>query len=134
MQDSNLSIGDQVEARCTKCRKNNEHTILLIEEGVPFKVECSVCNRQHKYRTPIPPKKVAVKRVVDPNHAAKKEWAILRPEMNMTKVTDYSMTAAYKVNALLNHTDFGIGLVQRIAGDQKVEVLFEDGRKIMRCR
>lgn len=134
MQTQEFSIGQQIEARCTKCRKNNEHTILVLEEELPFKVECSVCNRQHKFRPPTVPKKAAVKRVVDPNLAARKEWAALRPDMNTAKATDYSMTAAYKVNALLTHSVFGLGLVQRVAGEQKVEVLFEDGRKIMRCK
>jgi len=134
LEASSFSIGDQIEARCTKCRKNNEHTILVLEENAPYKVECSVCNRQHKFRLPSVPKKAAVKRVVDPNQAARKEWAILRPDMNISKATDYSMTAPYKINALLTHSAFGLGLVQRVAGDRKVEVLFEDGKRIMRCK
>jgi hypothetical protein len=54
--------------------------------------------------------------------------------MNLAKATDYSMTATYKVKALINHPVFGVGLVQRVVGSQKVEVLFEDGRKTMRCK
>jgi hypothetical protein len=134
MENPTFSIGDKIEARCTKCRKNNDHTVLVVEDDAPYKVECSVCSRQHKYRPPTIPKKTAVKRVVDPNQAARKEWIALRPDMNDSKATVYSMSSSYKVNALLNHSVFGLGLVQRIAGEQKVEVLFEDGKKIMRCK
>ena len=44
------------------------------------------------------------------------------------------MTTALKLRNLVNHPIFGLGIVQRIAGPHKVEVLFEDGRKTMRCK
>lgn len=134
MQSTTYSVGDQIEARCTKCRKNNTHSILTLEEAAPLKVECSVCNRQHKYRPPSVPRKAAGRRPVDPNAAARQEWATLRPDMKASRANDYSMTDAYKVNSLINHPVFGLGLVQRLAGPRKIEVLFEDGLKTMRCQ
>lgn len=134
MKNTTLSAGDPVEARCTKCRKNTAHTILSMEEEAPAKVECGICNRQHKYRPPTIPKKPAPKRTVDPKEEARKEWAALRPGMNVSKAADYSMDANYKSGALMNHPLFGIGLVQRVVGHRKIEVLFEDGRKTMRCK
>lgn len=134
MQNPALSVGDQIEARCTKCRKNNTHTIIAVEEETPAKVECDVCNRQHKYRPPTVPRKPAPRRTIDPNEDARKEWATLRPGMKVSKATDYSMEAPYKRGSLMNHPVFGLGLVQRVAGHRKVEVLFEDGRKLMRCQ
>lgn len=134
MQSATLSVGDPIETRCTKCRKKTAHTILSLAEGAPDKVECSLCNHPHKYRPPKTPTKSAPKKPVDRNREARKEWAALRPDMNVAKATDYSMTAAYKVRALINHPVFGLGLVQRVVGSQKVEVLFEDGKKTMRCK
>jgi hypothetical protein len=75
-----------------------------------------------------------VRRTVNPKDTERKEWEVLRPNMNSEKATDYSMTDAYKVKALINHPLFGLGLVQRVVGSQKVEVLFEDGKKTMRCK
>jgi hypothetical protein len=134
MPDTSLSTGNPIEARCTKCRKNTDHTILTLEEEAPARVECGICNRQHKYRPPTVPKNPAPRRTVDPNQDARKEWATLRPDMDIFRATDYSMTSAYKVRALINHPVFGLGLVQRVVGPQKVEVLFEDGKKTMRCK
>ena len=134
MQSTTLSAGDPIEARCTKCRKNTDHTIVAMAEENPEKVQCTTCNRQHKYRPPTAAKKQAVRKTINPRDAERREWEILRPGMNSEKATDYSMMGAYKVKALINHPLFGLGLVQRVAGSQKVEVLFEDGRKIMRCR
>ena len=134
MQSTTLSAGDHIEARCTKCRKNNTHTIITLEKEGPAKVACSVCDRQHKYRPPTVPSKSTPRRTVDPNEGARKEWATLRPAMNVTKAAAYSMDVTYKRGSLMNHPVFGLGLVERVAGDRKIEVLFENGRKLMRCQ
>ncbi|OEU73701.1 MAG: hypothetical protein BA874_03405 [Desulfuromonadales bacterium C00003068] len=134
MQNATLSVGDPIEGRCTKCRKNTAHVIVTIDEESPGRVQCTVCSREHKYRPPTAARKPAVRRTVDPKEVERQEWQTLRPTLNPAKATDYAMTAAYKVNALINHPVFGLGLVQRVVGPQKVEVLFEDGRKMMRCQ
>jgi hypothetical protein len=134
MSNSTLSTGDAIEARCTKCRKNAEHTIVSMSEAGPDQVQCSNCSRQHKYRPPTVAKKTAPRRTVDPRIAESKEWEALRPTMDSARATDYSMTTAFKVKSLMNHPVFGLGLVQRLVGPRKVEVLFEDGKKTMRCK
>lgn len=128
------ATGDSIEARCTKCRKNTSHTILTLAEEAPEKVQCLTCTREHKYRPPSVAKKPAVRRSVNHQDAERKEWKTLRPNMNCAKAADYSMNAAYKVKSLINHPTFGLGIVQRVAGPKKIEVLFEDGKKTMRCK
>jgi len=134
MESKTLSAGDPIEARCTKCRKNTNHIVVAMVEETPAKVQCNTCSREHKYRPPTVPKKPAVRKTVQPKEAERNEWELLRPGMNIAKATDYSMTESYKLNALINHPVFGIGLVQRLAGSQKIEVLFQDGKKLMRCK
>ncbi len=134
MQSTTLSIGDPIEARCTKCRKNTDHIIITIAEEAPVKVQCNACSRQHKYRPPTVAKKPAVRQAAKPKDADRKEWELLQPTMDSSKAKTYSMTESYKLNALINHPTFGLGIVQRIVGSQKVEILFEDGKKIMRCQ
>jgi len=141
MQSTALSTGDPIEARCTKCRKNTDHTIVTLAEEGPVLVQCNTCSRQHKFRPPTAAKTPAVRRTIKHRDAEikhkdaeRKEWEVLRPSMNSAVATDYSMTDAYKVKTLINHPLFGLGLVQRVVGSQKVEVLFEDGKKTMRCK
>lgn len=133
MQSTTLSAGDPIEARCTKCRKNTNHIVVAMADNVPAKVQCNTCSGQHKYRPPTTPKK-AVRRTVDPKVAEQKEWVDLRPDMNSEQATAYSMTSAFKVGSLMNHPSFGLGLVQSLAGPRKIKVLFEDGKKMMRCK
>jgi hypothetical protein len=134
MQSIILASGDQIEARCTKCRKNTEHIIITMAEEVPVKVQCKICSREHGYRPPTTVKKTVRKSTSNSKDSERKEWEALRPGMNTARAADYSMTSAYKVNALINHPVFGFGLVQRVIGSQKVEILFEDGKKMMRCK
>lgn len=133
MQTTTLSIGDPIEGRCTKCRKNTDHIIVTLINDAPGKVQCNTCTREHKYRPPTVPKKPAA-RQIKPRDTERKEWELLRPDMDSSKAKEYSMTDAYKLNTLINHPAFGLGLVQKIVGSQKVEVLFEDGKKMMRCQ
>jgi hypothetical protein len=134
MQSTTFVAGDPIQARCTKCRKNTDHIIVTMAEECPGKVQCNSCSRQHKYRPPSAVKKPAVKRTVNHKEAERKEWETLRPSMNCAEAKEYSMTGAYRVKALINHPAFGLGIVQRVVGSQKVEVLFEDGKKTMRCK
>jgi hypothetical protein len=134
MQSTTPSTGDRIEARCTKCRKNTDHTIVTMAEEVPAEVQCSACNRQHKYRPPTVAKPPGLRQSLLHKDNERKEWELLRPNMNTAKATEYSMHDAYKAKALIKHPVFGIGLVQRVIGSQKVEVLFEDGKKTMRCK
>ena len=75
-----------------------------------------------------------MRRTVDPKVAEQKEWSELIPNMNSEQASAYSMDSAYKVGALINRPQFGIGLNQRIVGLRKIEVLVETGKKIMRCK
>lgn len=134
MQSTTPSAGGPIEARCTKCRKITNHTIVAVTEKGPAKVQCNTCSGEHKYRPSTPVKKAPVRRTVDPKIAEQKEWEDLRPGMNSEQAKDYSMTAAFKSGSLMNHPVFGLGLVQRLAGPRKIEVLFEDGKKTMRCK
>jgi hypothetical protein len=134
MPNTTLSVGGPIEARCSKCRKNTAHSILIMATEGPGTVQCGACSHQHNFRAPITAKKTALRQALQHKDAECKEWERLRPGMNSAKATDYSMTAAYKVKALINHPVFGLGLVQRVVGSQKVEILFEGGKKTMRCK
>lgn len=138
MQNKVLSAGDFIEARCTKCREVTGHTIIAMTGVIPAKVECNRCGGQHKYRPakpPAPAKKAApARKTASPRATGKNEWEALAADFDLSAASVYSMTESYKPKALISHPVFGLGVVQRIAGAQKIEVLFQDGMKILRCK
>lgn len=83
---------------------------------------------------PTAAKITAANKAIQVKDAEGKEWKELRPSMNSAAATEYSMSSSYKAKDLINHPLFGLGLVQSVVGPQKIAVLFEDGKKIMRCK
>jgi hypothetical protein len=145
MTNNTLSVGDRIDARCTKCRKITNHTLVAMVEEKPARVKCNTCGGEHNYRAPraaaksksdtSAPKKAArvSKAKSDPREAERKEWESLRLDMRSSKAIDYAMNGEFEVDTLINHQVFGLGLVQQLCGPRKILVLFQDGKKLMRC-
>lgn len=131
-QNSTISA-DPVDIRCASCRKLTSHTLVAAAAAAP-QLQCSVCNRQRKLPLAAKAKTPAPRRTADPTAEDRKEWAALAPGMNDSDATNYSMTSACKLKSLVKHPQFGLGLVQRVIGPHKVEILFADGKKTMRCK
>ena len=65
--------------------------------------------------------------------ADREEWVTLRPNMQRDRAKAYDMNGSYKVKDIVEHPLFGLGVVQRVVAN-KVEILFEQGRKLLRCK
>lgn len=133
MSNSKLTVGGHIESRCTKCRKITNHIIVAMMDDAPAKVKCNTCEGEHKYRPPAAAKKSTSKKVVAPRATGLKDWQELRTKIEEAKSVDYSMDSSFKVNTVIKHPIFGLGLVEKIIGERKMEVLFEAGRKKLRC-
>ncbi len=134
MSQPTLAVGEKIQARCTKCRKNSDHLIVSLADQAPEQVQCSLCSRKHNYRPPTKPRKPGVNRAQNLKAAEREEWNSLQPDLDEKKASSYSMTQSYKVNSLISHPVFGLGLVMQVGGAKKMEVLFADGRKLLRCK
>ena len=133
MKSTVLSAGDPIESRCTKCRKITNHIIVAMAEDVPARVQCNTCSGQHKYRPATVRKNPAPQRTVASAITEQKEWLKLQPDLEARAAIDYTMKTAFKVGAVMRHPEFGLGLVQGSLGPQKIEVLFADGKRKLRC-
>jgi hypothetical protein len=102
-------------------------------DEVPAKVQCNTCGGEHKYRPPASAKKTVAKKTAAPKVTGQKEWQEMRSKIESAQAIDYSMDASFKVNTVIKHHVFGLGLVEKIIGPRKIEVLFEGGRKKLRC-
>jgi hypothetical protein len=109
-------------------------------------VECSTCHGVHSYHpVKAPPKestvaKAAQKKVAtprktkaDPEIVARAEWEALQPDMDPAQAIPYNMNRTYRVKNLLSHPNFGLGIVQLLLQTNKIEVLFQTGKKRLRC-
>lgn len=143
MTSKTLSAGDIIESRCTRCRAVLNHTIVAMVGDKVARVECNTCGGVHNYKEPKaakPAKAETAKKSPtprkprkDPAAAERQEWAALHPTLDREKARPYDMTAPYRAKELIDHPTFGLGIVERTAGPNKIEVLFQDGRKLLRC-
>lgn len=145
MSSKKLSAGDVIEAQCTRCRALMNHTIVAMVGERVVRVQCNTCDGVHNYKEAKParvsaerstnPKQAAAPRASrkDPGAADRAEWIALRPGMQRERAKAYAMNGIYKVKDLVEHPLFGLGVVQRVVAN-KVEILFEQGRKLLRCQ
>lgn len=118
------------------------HTIVSMVATRPARVQCNTCNGVHNYRkekTAGTAAKASTARgstrqpKKEPGEAARQEWVNLQLGQDGARALPYDMKAVYKVGNLVRHPKFGIGVVKQMAGANKVEILFEEGIKLLRC-
>lgn len=145
-----LSAGDIIEARCTKCREILNHRIVAMVEDKVVRVECNTCNGVHNYHAPPTakeakaPRKTASGAVAktstprtpkkDPLEAEREEWASLKPTFEPDRALPYDMNNRYQLRHLIKHPTFGLGVVKALITPNKMQVLFQDGVKLLRCQ
>ncbi|MFA5517059.1 MAG: hypothetical protein WDA20_12305 [Desulfuromonadales bacterium] len=143
MSSKKMSARETVNTRCSFCEAAKDHTVIATLTEDTVRIQCGTCDSTQDYKK-IARKRPAVKPgakkakpltkgKTDPAVAEGKEWTLLRPNMNAEKAVAYDMDGRYQAKALLLHSAFGLGLVMRVAGPHKVEVLFESGKKLLRC-
>lgn len=138
-----LTAGDIVESRCTRCRVVTNHIIVAMVGDRVVRVQCNTCSGVHNYHGPAAAsaeRKRESKPVVAgarPPRAAKppparEAWLTAVAEGDPAAATEYQMTGKYRVGEHVRHPIFGVGVVRTAVAD-KMEVLFENGSKLLRC-
>ena len=150
MTDKPLEIGDQVDARCCRCKEVTTHVIASMVDGEIAKVKCNICGSNHKYRPPAPPKepkepkapRTRKSTAAKTAAAAKKEtlpspeleeWRSLCSNTENLELLPYGMGEKFKEHDFISHKTFGVGIVKQVIGVNKIRVLFESGLKLLRC-
>jgi len=140
-----LSAGSTIETRCTRCKGILNHSIVAMVGEKIVRVECSTCHGVHAYHPAkalkgpaadkATSKKAAAPRKtkVDPEAAARAEWVELQPGMDSAQAIPYDMNRPFRLKNLLSHPNFGLGIVQLLIPPNKIDVLFQDGKKRLRC-
>ncbi len=148
MSDTMKQAGDHIDARCTRCKAITNHTIIAMVEERPARVRCNTCGGDHNYR---PPRQV--KAVKETSKAASKapkaprrnaadrlreaqqaEWQEAAGQADPGVTVPYSMDRSFKLNDLVEHPVFGVGVVKAVFKPNKVEILFASGTKALRCK
>ena len=140
-----LSVGENIDAYCLKCKLVLAHLVLFKVDGVVSRVKCNTCGAEHKYRGTMPgAKKTSAVRTPGAVRAKKPvaakvtvndaplQWDLKNRNMPAgTSIRNYSIKETFKINHVINHPVFGVGFVEKVVTDKSISVLFNDSVRLM---
>lgn len=139
-------VGKIIDAYCTRCKLMLAHVVLSEMNGTVSRVECKTCGAQHLYRRGSTERKTGEKRkptvpswrsgasstgrklVGDTAMLWESKYQALDPE---TPIRAYDIHEEYVSPDVIRHPVFGIGFVERVVSETRMNVLFKDGVKLM---
>ncbi|MDD5170276.1 MAG: hypothetical protein PHN75_15775 [Syntrophales bacterium] len=139
-------VGENIDAHCLKCKLVLAHIVLYEVGGVVSKVKCKTCGAEHKYRGAKPPakKKETASSLMKEKRTKTKSssgspsinvfelWETRSRNMDPEKpVKDYRMQDQYQPNDVIQHPVFGLGFVEHIFSERRMDVLFRDALRSM---
>ncbi len=133
-----FKVGGNCDCWCTKCKLVLEHVIIALVEAEPKRVECTTCKSQHNYK--LEPGRKAAKasgkratgtKKVAPKRGRKVNWTALISERDLSQARNYMVSATFEQDELIDHSLFGVGVVLEAVPGNKIQVLFEQGAKLL---
>ena len=119
-------VGQEIEAYCGRCRMDRVHRVVAQDpDGTIRKIICGMCNsyRNHKQTQARPSQPRAVRR--------ESTRATALPEDYGLPSRSYNMRENFEVGEVISHPMFGVGKVVAIKDNNKIEVKFPGGLKVL---
>lgn len=133
------SAGHDIDTYCSRCKLDLAHVIIALSAGQPVRVLCKTCNSEHAFRKPKRKTTGVTKRAATKKSTASAPQGPLSTEAyhqmlsgrDLSRSRRYTIKETFEVDDIVDHKKFGIGLVTKMLGDQKIEVTFREGAKIL---
>ena len=127
-----VEAGSDVDAYCSRCKLVLAHVIIALRGSRPARVECKTCKAVHAYRQDAPgPRPGRRATVRDSAAAAQAAYDSMLAGKDLSRAAKYRANEAFTLDAVLDHKAFGIGVVTRVLADNKIEVAFSTGSKVL---
>jgi hypothetical protein len=142
-------VGSNVDSWCTKCKLILAHTIEAVVGDDIKRVHCNTCKSKHVYRAWEPGCAPKVSRATSLKSPAKpssgrspkkigvagmmraSDYELVLRGRNLAGAKKYSFREQYGAGEVLQHIEFGLGVVTADKGANKIEVLFQLGPKVL---
>ena len=141
LMTNNINAGSEVDSYCTKCKLDLNHRIIAMVGDTIKRVECLTCGGHHNYRKPKSEKEKAKKRSTTAAGAKRastvsksqqrQHWEKAIAGKGPDDFIAYNMSLQLAVGQLVRHKKFGDGVVSELLEDNKAQLLFESGPKIL---
>jgi hypothetical protein len=121
-------VGGDISSMCTKCKIETEHTIASKVGEKIGKVRCKTCGSTHRY---LRPGATLTTTRRAPKLTPEENWNLCMQNASAKKRTPYTLSGAYKLSDVIDHSRFGLGVVTLLYSTDKIQVTFKEGEKIL---
>jgi hypothetical protein len=129
-------VGGEIAAYCGKCKDERTHIVSAMDGDIVRKVTCSMCGGTHNFKHKAPISATASASVAD--GATKKRAGSRRTKEEPVFTIDpkrpiksYDMNTNFSAGDVISHPKFGLGAVETSLPPNKIEVRFQEGKKLL---
>jgi hypothetical protein len=127
MSNVHSRVGQEIEAYCGRCRMDRIHRVVAQDpDGTIRRIICAMCNSYRNHRQ--------TQEKQSQPRAAKRETTRASsriPEDFGQPSRTYNMRENFEVGEVISHPMFGVGKVMTIRDNNKIEVKFSSGLKVL---
>lgn len=128
-----VKVGGDILSYCGKCKRELAHVIVAIVGNKPARVICKTCQSPHNYRsgdrtTTQTPKAPRATRTFVKNSDYWEEQMATKKQVPMKP---YKTQELFKLGDVINHSKFGLGIVEEVKTNGKIVVLFRDEERVL---
>ncbi len=122
-------VGTYMVTRCSRCDRDMNHVVVAKgSDGSVARVKCLVCGSEHNYHHSVV-KKASSAKTTKLSAAPKSSNSKLFEEAKKSAINkvpiNYTITDKYANGTLIQHVNWGEGVVFKVF-DDKIEVVFRD--------
>ena len=130
-------VGQELSAYCGKCKDERTHIVAAMDGEIVRRVTCSMCGSTHNYK--VKPAAAADGEASGAGTATTKRKTSSRRVKEATTFTidpkrpvkSYDMNNIFSAGDVINHPKFGLGAVETALPPNKIEVRFQEGKKML---
>jgi len=129
-------VGGEIESYCGSCKEERTHIIAAMDGDIVRRVTCSMCSGTHNFKRK--PATAATAGASDAAATTKRSTGSRRTKASQAFAIDpsrpqkaYDMNHNYSAGDIISHPKFGPGLVETTLQPNKIEVRFQEGKKML---
>lgn len=136
-------VGGDILSYCGKCKMDLAHVVIAMVDTKPVRVMCKTCRSEHRHKIPTgvtagtsaragakskTPRASAASRTTV---RAAEYWEQKLAEKKSESMIPYDVKHTFTAGQVMDHPQFGPGIIQEVKRNGKIVVLFKDGDKIL---
>ena len=129
-------VGGEIAAYCGKCKDERTHIVAAMDGDIVRRVTCSMCGGTHNFRqkaavsatTPDSVAEGAIKKRASSRRTKEEPVFTIDPKR---PVKSYDMNTNFSAGDVIRHPKFGLGAVEASLPPNKMEVRFQEGKKLL---